>query len=95
VKLYFLWLQSVEAAVARVADRVSRGRHNIPEATIRRRYKAGLRHFFSSYDSVVDEWIIFDSSQPTLKVVARRDEGGVAVTDADVYRRIKEAANGR
>lgn len=94
VKLYFLWLQSVEAAVARVAERVSQGGHNIPEATIRRRYKAGLRNFFSSYERMVDEWAIFDSSAGALDVVAQKIGGMVSITERDIYERMKEAGHG-
>ena len=42
VHLLFLWLPSAEMAVARVAERVCAGGHDVPEATIRRRYTAGL-----------------------------------------------------
>ena len=53
VILFFLWLPSAEMAVARVANRVRQGGHNIPEATIRRRFEAGLRNFFRMYAPVV------------------------------------------
>jgi predicted ABC-type ATPase len=46
-RLVFLWLPSPEAAVARVAERVRAGGHDVPEATIRRRYAAGLKNFFT------------------------------------------------
>lgn len=45
VHLSFLWLPSEEMAVARVASRVERGGHDIPEDVIRRRYHAGLKNF--------------------------------------------------
>jgi predicted ABC-type ATPase len=43
VKLVFLQLDSAEEAIARVAQRVRQGGHDIPEATIRRRFLAGSR----------------------------------------------------
>ena len=46
VSLVFVWIPSADLAVERVAARVRSGGHDIPEATIRRRYKAGLRSFF-------------------------------------------------
>jgi predicted ABC-type ATPase len=45
--LVFLWLPSADFAVGRVADRVRLGGHTVPEETIRRRYRSGLRNFFS------------------------------------------------
>ena len=49
VVLFFLWLPDADMAVARVANRVRQGGHDIPEATIRRRFEAGLRNFFRMY----------------------------------------------
>jgi hypothetical protein len=38
VRLFYIWLPSADMAVARVAQRVRSGGHDIPETTIRRRY---------------------------------------------------------
>ena len=43
--LLFLWLPNPEAALARVAERVRLGGHDVPEVTVRRRYWAGLKKF--------------------------------------------------
>ncbi len=49
VKLVFLSLPSVEEAIARVAERVQQGGHNIPIAVIRRRFDAGMRNFLRTH----------------------------------------------
>ena len=41
IDLFFLWIPDADMAVARVADRVRRGGHHIPENDIRRRRRAG------------------------------------------------------
>ena len=61
--LLFLWLPSAEMAIARVASRVQRGGHHVPEDVVRRRYNAGLKNFFSLYRPVVDAWRLFDNSE--------------------------------
>lgn len=50
--------------MARVAERVRHGGHNIPEAVIRRRFEAGLRNFQDLYRNAVDAWAIYDNSGP-------------------------------
>lgn len=60
--LLFFWLSSADLAVRRVAGRVQRGGHDIPEATIRRRYKTSLSHFFNRYRSLADVWRMYDNS---------------------------------
>lgn len=61
VKLIFLALGSVEEAIARVATRVTQGGYAIPEATIRRRFDAGLLNFNATYRQRVDSWLLFDN----------------------------------
>lgn len=60
--LVFLWLPSVELALARVAERVRLGGHAVPEETVRRRYIAGLRNFFQLYQPLASAWQVFDNS---------------------------------
>lgn len=62
VKLIFLELNSAEQAIARVAQRVRQGGHNIPEATIRRRFTAGRNNFEQLYAPLVDDWALYDNS---------------------------------
>ena len=66
----FLWLPSVETAIARVADRVARGGHAIPRDTIRRRFRRGLSNFFALYLPLASTWRVYDSSDLALILVA-------------------------
>lgn len=61
VSLFFLCLPDAETAIARVAERVRQGGHDIPEAVIRRRFAAGLRHLEEAYKSAVDTWAKYDN----------------------------------
>lgn len=65
VKLIFLALPDAEVAIARVAERVRQGGHDIPEEVIRRRFDAGLRHFEESYKSAVDAWAKYENMDGT------------------------------
>lgn len=64
VKLIFLQLDNVDEAIARVAQRVRQGGHNIPEATIRRRFAAGRENFEHLYAPQVDAWALYNNSGP-------------------------------
>jgi predicted ABC-type ATPase len=61
VSLFFLCLPNAEAAIARVAERVRQGGHDIPETVIRRRFGAGLRNLESAYKAEVDTWAKYDN----------------------------------
>jgi predicted ABC-type ATPase len=62
VHIVFLWLPSADEAVARVAERVRAGGHDVPEPTVRRRYTAGLKNLFRLYLPLADAWQVVDNS---------------------------------
>ncbi len=62
VRLFFLYLPSPDMAVARVRQRVRSGGHDIPEATVRRRWAGGLRGFWERYQLLADEWVVLDNT---------------------------------
>ena len=54
VSLLYFWLNSPELAMQRVAERVSKGGHDIPETVIRRRYAAGMYNLFKLFMPALD-----------------------------------------
>lgn len=61
--LLYFWLFNPDLAVERVAERVRLGGHTVPEDTIRRRYIKSIKNFFSLYQPLADNWVIFDNSE--------------------------------
>lgn len=71
ITLAFLRLPNAEFAISRVAARVALGGHNIPEATIRRRFKAGLENFHQIYRPLANAWTLYDNSGNEPKLITR------------------------
>ena len=69
VKLIFLSLPQVEMAIARVASRVAQGGHHVAEDVIRRRFVAGFKNFEKVYRPMVNDWIHYDNSGITPKLI--------------------------
>lgn len=59
VDLIYLRLPDADASVARVAHRVERGGHGIPEETLRRRFDLSLDYLETVYKPLVDSWKIY------------------------------------
>ena len=74
VKLFFLSLPSADLAVQRVAERVRQGGHDIPEATIRRRFDSGLRLLREVYQPLVNKWVLYDNSGSEPKLMDWSDK---------------------
>jgi len=62
VSIWFLALPSVELSLARVAQRVQQGGHDIPEAVIRRRFATGRANFEEAFRDLADDWVLYDNS---------------------------------
>lgn len=93
VTLLYFWLNSPDLAVARVKARVAAGGHNIPEETVRRRYRMGLSYFFRDYAPICDRWILADNSRVPFKVIAEGHKTEVAlIRDYETYAMIKASA---
>ena len=94
--LIFLWLQDVELAVLRVKERIKMGGHSVPEETIRRRYKAGLKNFFNLYAPIADVWRIYDNSDPHPSLIAAKiDNNPVAIEQPYIWQHLTETYNER
>jgi len=90
VNLLYFWLSSPELAMKRVAERVSKGGHDIPEEIIRRRYTAGINNLFKLFLPVVDYWAIFDNSATPRRIVATGGRKSETVTmEEELLRTIK------
>ena len=68
-------------AVERVAQRVRHGGHDIPEATIRRRFEAGKRLFTTVYQPLVDQWVLYDNAGVEPVVIDRSDRPAISPKD--------------
>ena len=74
ITLVFLSLPDAEIAISRVAARVAAGGHNIPEATIRRRFKSGFNNFEKIYKPLADTWALYDNSGERPVLIEREDK---------------------
>ena len=75
VHLVYLWLPDPELAIARVARRVLRGGHRVPDDVVRRRYWGGLRNFLELYQPLATTWRFYDNSGERPIPVAYHLEG--------------------
>ncbi len=63
IHLVYVYLRSSDLAIERVATRVKLGGHHVDEATIRRRYDASVRNFFTHYRPLAATWTFLDNSE--------------------------------
>lgn len=87
--LHFVLLESADLHVARVADRVRAGGHEVDETTIRRRYERSVENLVENATMFDELTLIENSSQPNLLMTV--ENGKVAsFVETDLTRRLRE-----
>lgn len=93
VTLLYFWLNTPELAMKRVKARVEAGGHDVPEETILRRYKTGIKYFFRDYAPLCERWILADNSQVPFRVIAEGSKSdALTVRDEETYCKIRDFA---
>lgn len=92
VRIYYFWLADPELAVARVALRVSRGGHHVPEDDVRRRYSRSIRNFFTLYRPLANLWEVYETTVPDdLRLIAHNRDGlGDTIVEQDRWELFEE-----
>lgn len=95
VHVIYVSLRSADLAVSRVRLRVLRGGHDIPEATIRRRYTRSLVNFFQLYVPLAEGWTVWDNSGRTPALVARGSASEITtVADRERWEQLSKQGMG-
>ncbi len=91
--LYFLWVPEATLAIKRVAQRVKRGGHHIPNHVIKRRYQKGIFNLFHHYLSVLDYVAILDNTSAHPKLIYEKSNGHEKIVQPKIFSLIKKQAN--
>ena len=82
IVLFYYWINSVELALARIADRVKKGGHDIPKVAVLRRYERSLKNLVNLFIPICNEWFIYDNSMEMQSLIAE----GYNETIKNIYR---------
>jgi predicted ABC-type ATPase len=76
VHVLFLWLPTVDMALARVAQRVRNGGHDVPAEAVKRRFERGLHNFFTLLRPLATTWRLYDASRLSGPLLVATGGGG-------------------
>ncbi len=85
VHLFFLWVDTVDIAFARVKERVLKGGHDVPQSVLRRRFVRSMRNFLVDYRQLADSWYLFDNTRTKPEIIAVGKSGRVRIMKPDTY----------
>ena len=86
VHFFFLWVDTVGVALARVKERVLKGGHDVPQAVVHRRFGRSIRNFFVDYRVLADFWYLFDNTGTRPELIAVEKAKKLRIMKPDIYR---------
>ena len=79
-----MYLERFDIVIERVAVRVLKGGHNIPDAVDKRRYFKGL-HNLKRYLTFAEEWYLLDNSKSQYSIIAKSLNGEQEIISFDLF----------
>lgn len=92
IRIVFVFVDSVEILIARIADRVKKGGHFVPEEDVRRRFKRGKDNFWNIYRDLVTRWNLIYNSESSFQDVAFGEKNNFLIINEDLFQTFEETA---
>ena len=92
IHIFFLWIPGFELAIGRIKDRVEQGGHSVPSEDVKRRFERSLENFLKEYRPLADQWMLFDNSQTTPQLIARKQNANIDVLNSNLFESITKKA---
>ncbi len=70
ITIIFLFAESSEILIERIAERVKKGGHFVPDGDVRRRFGRGKKNFWDVYKHLADEWFLYYNMQNDFQLIA-------------------------
>ncbi len=90
VVIVFIFLESPEACVRRVKERVRKGGHDVPESDILRRFYRSGQNFWNIYREEAAAWFLFYNSGAVFQPVVFGDAETYKVMDEELFNLFSE-----
>ena len=90
IVVLFVFVETVELCVQRVAQRVLKGGHDVPEVDIRRRYPRSLARFWRLYRLQAHEWHLVYNARESFELVALGSKDRTEVLDDYLFESFRQ-----
>lgn len=84
-KHHFIFAESPEILIERIAERVEKGGHFVPDEDVRRRFARGRENFWNVYKDLADKWFLYYNMQNNFQLIATGEKGKVTVIDEILF----------
>jgi predicted ABC-type ATPase len=85
VQIIFLFADSPEILIERIAERVKKGGHFVADEDVRRRFFRGKENFWQNYKDLADSWSLVYNSESAFHEVALSEGRKIEIFDENLY----------
>lgn len=85
IKIVFLVVESIDVLLERIAERVKKGGHYVPDADVRRRFLRGKNNFSGIYKTLADKWFLYYNTESGYHLIATGDKTETLIIDESLY----------
>jgi predicted ABC-type ATPase len=85
ITIAFVFVDSVDVCVERVAQRVRKGGHDVPKHDIRRRYHRSIHNFWTMYRELADNWVVMYNGGSQIQDVSMGSHQQITVRDESLH----------
>jgi predicted ABC-type ATPase len=87
VQIIFIFVEFVDVSIARIAERVIKGGHFVPDNDVIRRFKRGKDNFWQIYKNLADSWSLFYNSENSFIRIAIGEKDNAFIVDQTLFDR--------
>ena len=85
ITIIFLFAESPEILIERIAERVKKGGHFVPDEDVRRRFIRGKNNFWKIYKDLADRWFMYYNMKDNFQMTATGEKDKTVVIDEVLF----------
>ena len=85
IRIVFLFAESPEILIERIAERVKKGGHFVADEDVKRRFVRGKRNFWEVYKNLADSWSLIYNAEGRFYEVAFGENEASEIFDENLY----------
>ena len=91
ITIIFLFVETPEILIERIAERVKKGGHFVPDEDVRRRFVRGKKNFWDVYKNLADSWSLFYNTNDSFRKIAAGEEDKIIMIDESLFENFLES----
>ncbi len=85
IRIVFLLVESIEILIERIAERVKKGGHFVPDEDVQRRFMRGKQNFWKTYRNLATRWSLVYNSERNFQEVAFGEKDEFLIADENLF----------